>query len=183
MKRSTCRTLGVWALAAALCPAPVGAQTVARSFDDLRSLVKPGQTVHVIDTTGREVEGRIIELSSSLVLQVPQTGRRELAEPDVRTVRLRGNAVKKGLGWGLGIGAASGLALGWYALGDCHVHCERDIYRAVFGFAGIGGVIGAAVGLAIPTHRLIYERPATAAVTVSPVVTGRQKGVLVSVRF
>ena len=86
MIRLTSRILRAFVIAAALCPTPVGAQTIARSFADLRPLLKPGETVRVTDATGQEAEGQIIELSSSLVLQLP-TGRRQLAEPDVSRIR------------------------------------------------------------------------------------------------
>lgn len=165
-----------------LCPATAGAQAVARSFDELRPLVKPGETVSVTDREGREVEGQIIELSSSLVLQVP-SGRREMTEPDVRSMRLRGNQMTKGLAWGLGVGLASGLTVGLLDTMYCTQQCfDTAVLWTAIG-AGAGAGIGAAIGSKSPRYRLIYERPAATAVTMSPLITRRQKGVLVSVRF
>ena len=40
---------------------PVSAQDVATSFEQLRSLVKPGDTVSVTDASGRRTKGRLGE--------------------------------------------------------------------------------------------------------------------------
>jgi hypothetical protein len=47
------------------------AQEIAGSFDQLRVLVKPGDTVTLTDSTGNETRGKILTLSStSLALSV-----------------------------------------------------------------------------------------------------------------
>jgi hypothetical protein len=160
------------------------AQGIATSFDQLRLLVRPGDTVSVTDTTGREVTGRIVVLSSSsLALMIDRT-RRDLTEPDVTTIRQRRNdSLANGAAWGLGIGAGLTGALiaasggvdgeyGWAVL-------------AIAAYGAIGAGVGVGVDAMITSRQVIYERPArpSAALTISPVLTGARKGISVSMRF
>jgi hypothetical protein len=175
-------------MASTLCPATADAQTVARSFAELRPLVKPGETVRVTEATGQEAEGQIIELSSSLVLQLP-TGRRELAEPDVSKVRRwtgrRGSPLGAVIGAAAGAVAGSLIALG-VAFQQCGGSCSDEKFLMGLSIIGIP-VAGGFLGYYLPggnrTLTTIYDRPSASTVTVLPIVTGRQKGVLVSVHF
>ncbi len=160
------------------------AQGIAASFSQLRLLVRSGDTITVTDTTGREVTGKIVELSaSSLGLLVGGT-RRELTEPDVTTIRQRrSDSLANGAVWGLGVG--SGLAAAAIALsrgGDMEAGWAV-LAVAVYGSIGVG--IGVGVDALITRPQVIYERPSPsrATVTVSPVLTGERKGVFVSMRF
>ena len=62
------------------------AQGVANSFNELRLLVKPGDTVSVISTDGRAVRGTLVDLSPrSLTLSVDDR-RSEWREDDVALI-------------------------------------------------------------------------------------------------
>jgi len=70
-------TLALWMSVPLLVSAPLraGAQVVATSFEELKAIVKPGDTIDVTETTGRKIKGRLGELSaSSLELLVRKTG-------------------------------------------------------------------------------------------------------------
>ena len=65
MTGSTRHWFGGSVLVLALLPHNAGAQTVAQSFEELRALVKSGDTVYVTDTSGRRTKGKIGDLSAS----------------------------------------------------------------------------------------------------------------------
>ena len=80
----------------------VQAQEVATSFDQLRVLVKPGETVTVTDTLGEQVTGTIVDLSSSSLGLVVGRTRRDLAEAEVKAISQKRHA---NLGTGEGASA------------------------------------------------------------------------------
>lgn len=67
----------------------VDAQGVASSFDQLTVLVKAGDTISIVDMTGREAEGRIGKLSRDGLILLTEAGPRQLDERDVVRVRQR----------------------------------------------------------------------------------------------
>lgn len=96
---------------------PVSAQDVATSFEQLRALVKPGDTVYVTDASGRRTKGKLGELSAaSLELLVRQTQsdgsekwvpKARLSEGEVRQItRERHDSLWNGALIGLAVGAA-----------------------------------------------------------------------------
>jgi hypothetical protein len=89
-----------------ILPATGGAQELAGSFDQLRVLVKPGDTVRVTDSRGQEVRGSIANLSpSSLALQAGE-GRRTFLETDIAAIHQRRNdSLANGAKWGFAVGA------------------------------------------------------------------------------
>ena len=87
--------------------APVEAQGVASSFDQLTVLVKPGDKISVVDVTGREAGGRIGTLSRDALTLVTEAGPRVLGEGDVAQIRQRRDDSLKN---GAIIGAVAGAA-------------------------------------------------------------------------
>lgn len=151
----------VW-LAFALCIGTatiVQAQEVASSFEQLRLLVKPGDTVIVTDTSGQGVTGRIAELSSSSLRLLVNGSRRDVAEIEVRMIKRKEHAaLGTGAKWGFAIGAAAGLAV-VLATGCCN-HEEGGAWvlpLAVGLYGGVGSGIGIAVSASNRTQRLVYE--------------------------
>ena len=78
-------------------------------------------------------------------------------------------------------GSLIALELGYQQCGDS---CSDEKFLMGLSIVGIP-VAGGFLGYWLPggNRMTIYERPATSTVTVLPIVTGGQKGVLVSVRF
>jgi hypothetical protein len=98
---------------ASLSLAPESGQGPAHSFHELSVLVAVGDTVYVVDESGRETKGRVSTLSdAALALAVEET-RREFAVDGVRRIdRRRRDSVRNGLLIGLGTGALVGFGLG-----------------------------------------------------------------------
>ena len=90
--------------------APLRAQEVATSFEELRRLVKPGDTIHVTETGGATIKGKLAGLSAaSLELRVqrdalsPPLG---LSERDVNHIVVeRFDSLWNGMLIGLAVGA------------------------------------------------------------------------------
>jgi hypothetical protein len=173
----------LWLLTMALA-SRAEAQGIAASFDQLRLLVRPGDTVSVTDTTGREVTGKIVALSSSsLALTIDRT-RRELTEPDVTTIRQRRNdSLANGAKWGLGVGVCLPLVL--LALSGADDIDAGFTAVVIAAYGGMGAGIGVGIDAMITGRQVIYERPARSAatLTISPMLTDTRKGVSVSMRF
>ena len=161
------------------------AQELAGTFEQLRVLVKAGDTVTVTDTAGRPVRGKLINLSSSsLSLNVSGTNR-EFQRADVNQITKRGSdSLKNGALIGMAVGgslAAVGVAL--MAAGG-----EADaglMAGAALIYSGIGAGIGVGVDALIEGQRVIYANPGSPAARLSvvPVLRGPRKGVLVSLRL
>ena len=85
------------------------AQELAGTFEQLRVLVKAGDTLTVTDTAGQPVRGKLVNLSSSsLSLNVSGTTR-EFQKVDVNAIAKRGSdSLKNGALIGMAVGG--GLA-------------------------------------------------------------------------
>jgi hypothetical protein len=176
----------VLVLSLALLPAAADAQPIARSFQELQSLVEPGETVLLVDHTGREIPARVASISPSSMLVFTKERRRDargdmrdtwtakrlLYENDVQRIRRRGgHAVRNGAL--IGAGAAFGINL-WFAKAygenEGGSFCGGCFALSIF-TVPMGAGIGAAVGL--PINRLgrktIYLTPLPVRRTMSPV--------------
>jgi hypothetical protein len=139
----------------AMTAVPAMAQEQATTLDQLRVLVKPGDTIRVTGADGVEVKGTLEGLSSSeLELRVGD-GERRLNEAEIRRIRQRrddslADGARRGFAVGAVLGALIGVAL---------AH-ETGAGFAVF-TAGLYGGIGAGIGTgldAMVTHdRTIYN--------------------------
>jgi hypothetical protein len=162
------------------------AQGIAATFQELRLLVRPGDTVMVTDTAGREVRGRIAELSPPALTLTIDGARRDLMEADVATIRhRRGDPLGNGALWGFGIGAglvAIGVAL---ACDGCGGEEAGYILLGAALYGGMGAGIGVGVDALITRPHVIYERrPVSGArLGISPILTAGRKGALVSFGF
>src|SRR5438128_606133 len=122
------------------------AQQVASSFEQLRVLVKPGDTVTVAETSGRETTGKIADLSSSSLWLIVAGSRRDLAEREVDTIRQRRHgSLATGAKWGFGIGAGFGLIGGLASGTNCIACSGAFIALATAGYAAMGTGIGVGI--------------------------------------
>lgn len=163
-----------------LAAASVEAQVVAGNFDQLRVLVKPGDTLTVIDGAGTRLRGKLTDVSaSSLELDIAGT-RRLFQDTDVTTIEKRG---ADSLRNGALIGFVTAGALFGPAIGAL----TGDWGAAVVGgliYAGIGAGIGVGIDALIEGQRVIYaaSRPKPI-VSIAP-TTGRSgRGVVLSVNL
>lgn len=179
------------ALALIMCvfaPDVCSAQNIVSSFSELRTFVKPGDTVYVADEYDEETKGRVEDLSdSTLVLLVGRKDdRRTFAPGSIRKVA-RGDSLFNGLLIGLAAGWASGYAMVRAACGppgyddECAVNTGIILYPL-----GLG--VGAAAG-EIMDHmirRTIYlggTGSVPVDLSVAPMASWRRRGAFVTLRF
>ena len=164
---------------------PGQAQELAGSFDQLRVLVKPGDTLRITDKTGQVIRGSIAELSaSSLALQVSGV-RRTFLESDIASIyQRRPDSIANGAKWGFAVGAGLGV------LGGIAIVREYDdggvalipILGLVYGAIGAGA--GAGLDAMHSSEQAIYARRGTSSrVTLRPILTPGRKGVRASLTF
>jgi hypothetical protein len=173
-------------------------QQTVRSFSELMTLVKKGESLIVTDANGKATRGQLAELTASsldlVVVKEESDGRRtripqpRQAERDVRRIEvIRGDSL-----WnGALIGGGSATLFGFLVLasaGDphgfsCLSSCAVPVVLGLGG-AGIGLLIDAAI-----THRItIYDgsshssRPPST-LQIAPIVSQHGVGALFSVRF
>ncbi|MGH9147131.1 MAG: hypothetical protein ACRD1Q_10510, partial [Vicinamibacterales bacterium] len=129
-----------------LLAAPASAQPVARSFQELRGLVAPGDTIYVTDAGGTTTKGTLVDLSGSLLIL---RARRDspapllrMSERDVNNIRVqRSDPWWNGPLIGFATGAIPGLLI---ELGG------RSSYEKFSGAAAAGlGTIGLFTGLLV----------------------------------
>jgi hypothetical protein len=161
----------------------VHARQMAGSFDELRFVVRPGDTVTVTDSSGRQAKGRLAHLSANSLALMTRDGERQFGQFDVRTVarRRHGN---------LGVGAIAGLVSGaalatvLATQGDCY--CGPEVYVWMAGLlGGVGSGIGVAVSAMTWRNQVIFDRPSSPPmkVTVSPMIAPDRKGVRMAIDF
>ena len=168
-------------MVAVAAPRNISAQT-AQSLEQLQVLVKPGDTVWVTDTAGRELKGRIEQLTSA-TLKVNSKGViHDFSETSLTNIRYS-DSLKNGTLIGAGVGGGFGT-LGFIAA------CLSDdcAFGAAFlgSWTGIGALTGMGID-AIHGHRkIIYRAPSSSALThirIAPLAGRKAKGVLVSLSF
>jgi hypothetical protein len=177
-------------LTTAVVPAVAVAQGTTQSFDDLRRVVKVGESVEVTDDTGRKTRGTVVELRETSVVLQPQ---RKNVNPQPTVAFAEGSVTKierrDRLDNGILIGLGAGILATWgLDIGSCGPpgsDPECSLYtRLYFGPVLIpaGAIAGAFIDKAI--SKVLYVSPAVRAkVAVVPWVTGSERGMAVSVRF
>ena len=186
------RTLAVVAAIALFAsPAIAAAQEPVKSFDQLNTRLKPGDTIWVTDAQGREVKGRIRDLGPS-ALTLDRGGMETILADAVRLIAEgKPRPIARGALWGLGVGAASGLAMGIAVVADCNEgdECNAAIPLLAAFLGGVGAGTGALIGALMPGKKTVVYRapgsagPSQARLSIAPVVTRRAKGVAVAFAF
>jgi len=147
---------------------------VARSFEQLVVLVRPGDTVSVIDTMGTEVSGRLERVSAGSLELLTDDGPREWLEGDVRTIRQRGGDSRmNGALMGLGVGAAFGVVL--VARACSFFRCKGAFLPlgavGVGIWSGMGAAVGTGIDGLITTRHVIYDSAESPNLSLTPLVT------------
>ena len=167
------------ALVVVLTSAVADAQELAGTFDQLRVLVKPGDTLTITDSSGQRVRGKLADLSaSSLVLEAAGT-RRLFQDAEVGTIEKRGSdSLKNGALIGLSVGAGFGPLIG-ATTGEWGLAAVGALI-----YGGIGAGIGVGFDAMVEGPRTIYaaSRLKQSTLRIAPILNRSQKGVLVSFR-
>ena len=181
-------------------PLTARAQAVATSFEELRSLVRPGERIDVIDAKGRTTRGKLGALStSSLEFFARDTApdgserfiaQKPLAESDIRQIVVRRrDPVWKGTLIGAAVVGGPWLLLCNPSTDWCYYNDGANLYRGLALITtGIGAGIGALIDAAInPKTTVYYHAPNQTAsdsrVRVAPVVARGSAGLQLSVGF
>ncbi|HYT68444.1 MAG TPA: hypothetical protein VEL51_18605 [Vicinamibacterales bacterium] len=172
--------------------APIAAQGVTPTFEDLRADAHRGETVYVTDQAGKRVKGRVVRISPASIELVVKGSPREWRASDVAWITERHRHAGRGALIGLAIGATAGALL---VVADSS--CENSHYEGCGGddagyalvfaalFGGMGGGAGAAVGAAIRSEHVLYvaARPRTTSHVLAPIVSQGIIGVRAQLRF
>ena len=160
------------------------AQQLAGSFDQLRVLVKPGDTLTVTDAAGETVKGRLSGLTSSSI-SVNVSGQvRQFLNAEVDTIQKRGpDSLKNGALVGLSIGGGLAAMFITAALGAGE-DGGHWYWVALPAYAGMGAGIGAGVDALIEGRRVIYARTnSRQALSLAPMLGRDRRGIALSVRL
>ena len=161
-----------------LAPGAARAQTAATSFEELRRMLKNGQTIVVTDTSGQRTTGKVRDVSTSppsLVIAVP--GPRTFHADSVAEIRTTDRLLNGAL---IGAGVGTGLAV-W----DYLIDPSEPGNGAIFAVAiGLGTAIGAGIDALIDGRRVVY-RPGgqKRSLAIAPIAARDRRGVQVAVRF
>ena len=83
------------------------------SFGDLKLRIGPGESVYVVDASGRETRGRVMTLSDAILTVTIDAVRREFRAADVKQIdRRRRDPVWNGVLIGAAAGSLAGFGLG-----------------------------------------------------------------------
>jgi hypothetical protein len=169
-----------------LLPALAAAQEPVKSFDQLNTRLKLGDTVWVTDAQGREIKGRLTSFAPDAV-GVDANGAQVLRADEVRAVEhRRPDSLANGALIGLGVGFATGAGLALWACSEEECSWgEATMFALVI--AGVGTGIGVGVDALIPGRKqVVYRAPGAsgnARLSIAPVITPRTKGFAVSFAF
>lgn len=167
---------------------PADAQEIAGSFDQLRVLLKQGDTVRVADGAGDEVKGRIAELSASSMVLLVGGERRTISGGNVNTISRRGDdSLANGAKIGFGVGSGFGLFIAALVVASADSSgAAAAVPIGVLIYGGLGAAIGVGLDAMHTTERVIYARRApatTAGFGVAPTLTAARKGAALTLRF
>jgi hypothetical protein len=138
------------------------ARQPVRSFSDLPQRVKPGDTLYVIDDTGTETKGRLLDLSASgLTLDIAGSPH-PMSAVRVRQVQRYGDPLWNGMLIGAALGVPGAL-LADPPYGPCpgdpqRLCAESVVGQRVLGF-GLMAAIGAGVDALIRGRHQEYLAP------------------------
>ena len=87
--------------------------------------------------------------------------------------------------WGLGVGAAIGTAAAIMVGLDCYggANCTAVGAGVIGAYGAMGAGIGVGIDALIKGHKVIYQSRSATRLNVTPLLTARSKGVMLSVDF
>jgi hypothetical protein len=179
------------AVAFLLFALPSRGQTVAPDLDAVQGRLKAGDTIWVMENMKPEINGRIVDLDSSVWVLETRHGRREIPTKDIMRVR---QSLPDSLWNGAVIGGVVGLApwIAWCAsMTESGETCGANAVTGL-GAAGAGAVIGLMLDMSKNSRPTIYRRAnsrrrgsflTTSAMVVSPILSPDVKGARLSLLF
>jgi hypothetical protein len=186
MARVPCGGYLAMLLVTMLSAAPARAQEVATSFEELRKLVTPGETIYVTDARGAVSKGRLAGLSAaSLQLQADRDSGApplSLSESGVNNIAVhRSDPLWNGMLIGFVSGAVPVALIGAGASASA-----GEVAGVTAGYGAIGLLTGLLIDVLNKENVTIYvHRPRTESsrIRLSPIVGKSAVGVHLSARF
>lgn len=173
------RRIGVCLIAATLRAGTASAQVA--SPPRFTTEVPIGDVVHVTDTAGMTVKGKLSAITPDVLKVQVGSAVRDIAMANVRQVQWRRrDSVLNGLVIGAAIGAIPGI---YWLIADpneCTGLCPED-YASIAVGAGVGALIDRAIGRTVTVYSASANRAQR--LTVGPVVSRTRKGVQLTVIF
>ena len=154
LRQTSCILLVIGTLLLGL-PAAGMAQTVTRTFDDLRAESHHGETVYVTDLAGATTKGRVLRISANSIALIVKNETREWPASEVTWITQRRGSAGRGALIGLAVGAVIGPVL---VAMDSGADDYLLFFVAPFS-ACLGAGAGAAIGAAIRPERVLYAAP------------------------
>jgi hypothetical protein len=133
------------------------AQNSQASWASLSGL-RAGQSIQVVEANSKTHSGVFESVSDSAISLKDATGEASFPKQDVRSVKLINSRRLRNTLIGLGVGAGAGAGIGaaaWESRGFLH---GKGTGAAVC--AGLGGITGLIIGVALPNHETIYKASA-----------------------
>lgn len=163
------------------------AQELAGNFDQLRVLIKRGETIHVQDNSGQDLRGRFVDLSPDALRILVNGVTREFnaSDVDIVTAARHGN-VAKGARIGFATGAGfGGLMMFLTTSSQCGGECVPIYIVGALYMGGVGAGIGAGFSAMTSTQRVIFVRSGAqpSKVTIAPLVDRTHTGAMLNVRW
>jgi hypothetical protein len=181
-----CGRLGGLALFLALAPSPAHAQAPPPAAPALPSLLRPGDLVSVTDQAGQRTKGRVVaSVPGTLTLFVGRKDPSHLWKVDDVAKVVRHDSLVNGTLLGLAAGAAAGWIGVPIVCGRNDPECEGNVAPIML---GVGAAVAAAAGAIVDASitRTVYvgrTRRAPPSISVSPILSMRQRGVTITARF
>ena len=121
------------------------------------NVLQLGHKIEVLDTSSKKYSGTLVRVSDSAITFNNKAGEQDIAKQNVRRVKLMENKHRLRntlIGAGVGAGIA---AVGNVAAWDPHGFLSASEADATAGSAIFGALIGAIVGVFVPSHLTIYN--------------------------
>jgi hypothetical protein len=149
------RCLAVF-VALMLAPSQGSAQAL-RSFEDLALRVNHDDQLRVEDLSGVKATGRLTRLTRDAMAIQTEAGEKRFTSDTVRTVAVRGHALRRGALVGAGVFTVLGM------VAMCSREPEREgsancVVRSL-GVPPFGAGVGLAIGALVPQMRAVYRAP------------------------
>jgi len=163
---------------------PARAQELASSFDQLRVLIKAGDTLTITGNTGQETRGRVARLTGTSLEIVADGVAQILQEDRITTIQLRhadslANGAKIGFGIGVGFGALGALAVAG------EIGSNAAIVPIVLMYGALGAGVGVGVDGLFSSDKVVFSRPSprAARLALSPIAGQGRRGVRLILGF
>jgi hypothetical protein len=133
------------------------------SLQELRTFVRPGETLRVFDPQGNETKGRLMNIRDDAITLAVDGVRRDFSADSIAQIdRTRRDGVSDGVLKGLAAGAVVGFALGRRADSTaCYrrdVECGQGAVIGAYGGAFWGAIFGWIVDATHKTRETIFAR-------------------------